>query len=89
MLPADQKTLATNFKAGSVEITVDNCRMMRDIVNNLSNGFEKIELTASDFASIFSKPMCVEEAKQAFDQFIESQCAGIERGKIRIFLSGK
>ena len=51
--------------------------------------FEKIELTASDFASIFSKPMGVEEAKQAFDQFIESQCAGKERGKIRIILNGK
>lgn len=89
MLPADQKTLAANFKAGSVEITVDNCRMMRDIVNNLSNGFEKIELTASDFVSIFSKPMCVEEVKQAFDQFIEKQCAGKECGKIRIILSGK
>jgi hypothetical protein len=33
--------------------------------------------------------MCVEEAKQAFDQFIERQCAGKERGKIRIILSGK
>lgn len=89
MLPANQKTLAANFKTGSVEITVDNCRMMRDIVNNLSNGFEKIELTSSDFASVFSKPMGVEEAKQAFDQFIESQCAGKEREKIRIILSGK
>jgi hypothetical protein len=33
--------------------------------------------------------MGVEEAKQAFDQFIESQCAGKERGKNRIILSGK
>ena len=31
----------------------------------------------------------IEEAKNAFNPFIESQCAGKERGKIRIILSGK
>ncbi|MBO7485543.1 MAG: hypothetical protein J6T84_05730 [Spirochaetaceae bacterium] len=89
MLTGDQKTLATNFKNGSAKITTDNCNMMRDIINNLSNGFEKVELTNADFASIFSKPMGVEEAKQAFDNYIENQCAGKDRNKIRIILSGK
>ena len=89
MLTGEHKTLATNFKNGSAKITTDNCNMMRDIINNLSNGFEKVELTNADFASVFAKPMGVEEAKQAFDQFIDSQCAGKERGKIRIILSGK
>ena len=89
MLSGEQKILAISFKNGSAKITSDNCRMMRDIINTLSNGFEKIELTASDFASVFNKPMNVEEAKNAFNQFIENQCAGKERGKIRIILSGK
>lgn len=89
MLTGDQKTLATNFKNGSAKITTDNCNMMRDIINNLSNGFEKVELTNADFASVFNKPMNIDEAKNAFNQFIESQCAGKERGKIRIILSGK
>lgn len=89
MLDGEQKALATSFKNGSAKITGDNCHMMRDIINNLSNGFEKIELTASDFASVFSKPMNVEETKNAFNQFIENKCAGKERGKIRIILSGK
>ena len=89
MLTGEQKTLATSFKNGSVKITTDNCNMMRDIINNLSNGFEKVELTNADFASIFSKPMGVEEAKQAFDKYIEGQCAGKDRNKIRIILSGK
>ena len=62
---------------------------MRDIINAISNGFEKIELTNADFASVFSKPMGVEEAKAAFEQYIENQCAGKERSKIRIILSGK
>ena len=89
MLTGDQKTLATNFKNGSAKITPDNCNMMRDIINNLSNGFEKVELTNTYFASIFSKPMGVEETKQVFDNYIESQCAGKDRNKIRIILSGK
>lgn len=89
MLTGDQKTLAINFKKGSAKITPDNCNMMRDIINNLSNGFEKVELTNADFASVFNKPMNIDEAKNAFNQFIETQCAGKERGKIRIILSGK
>lgn len=89
MLTGDQKTLAINFKKGSAKITPDNCNMMRDIINNLSNGFEKVELTNADFASIFSKPMGVEEAKHAFEYYIEKQCAGKDRNKIRIILSGK
>lgn len=89
MLSGEQKALATNFKNGSAKITIDNCRMMRDIINNLSNGFEKIELANADFAAVFSKPMNVDEAKNAFNQFIESKCAGKEREKIRIILSGK
>ena len=89
MLTGDQKTLATNYKNGSAKITTDNCNMMRDIINNLSNGFEKVELTNADFASVFNKPMNIDEAKNAFNQFIETQCAGKERGKIRIILSGK
>lgn len=89
MLSGEQKALATNFKNGSAKITIDNCRMLRDIINNLSNGFEKIELANADFAAVFSKPMNVDEAKNAFNQFIESKCAGKEREKIRIILSGK
>lgn len=89
MLGDEQKNLASDFRAGKVKITVDNCRLMRDLVNNLSNGFEKIELTISDFASVFSKPMNVDEAKQAFDQYIENRCAGKERSKIRIILGSK
>ena len=89
MLNGDQKSLATNYKNGSIKISVDNCRMMRDIINNLSDGFEKIELSNADFASVFNKPMNVEEAKEAFNNFIETQCSGKERNKIRIILSGK
>lgn len=89
MLSSEQKSLASAFRAGTAKITVDNCKMMRDIINAISNGFEKIELTNADFASVFSKPMGVEEAKAAFEQYIENQCAGKERSKIRIILSGK
>lgn len=89
MLSDEQKNLASKFRDGSVEITLDNARMMRDIINNISNGFEKIELTNDDFSTIFSKPMGIEQAKAAFDKFIEEQCAGKERNKIRIILSGK
>lgn len=89
LLSGEQKTLASSFKAGNVTVTVDNARMLRDIINTLSRGFEKIELTASDLASVFSKPMDMDEAKSAFEQFIERACAGKERGKVRIILSGK
>lgn len=89
MLSAEQKSIATGFKNGSLVITAENAREMRDIVNALNAGFEKIELTCADFAKVFSKPMGVDEAKTAFENYIESKCEGRERGKIRIILGGK
>ena len=89
MLSPEQKDFASSFKSGTVSVNVDNSRMLRDVINTLSNGFEKIELTAADMASVFNKPMGVDETKAAFEKFIENQCAGKEREKIRIILSGK
>ena len=89
MLNDEQKRFAEMYKSENATITVENCRLLRDIINAISNGFEKIELTNDDFASIFSKPMGVDEAKVAFEQFVERECAGKERNKVRIILSGK
>ena len=89
MLSPEQKAFASSFKTGAIEVTAENSRMLRDIINTLSNGFEKVELTAVDMANVFNKPMGLDEAKTVFEQFIENQCAGKERSKIRIIFSGK
>ena len=89
MLSPEQKAFASSFKTGVIEVTAENSRMLRDIINTLSNGFEKVELTAVDMANVFNKPMGLDEAKTVFEQFIENQCAGKERSKIRIIFSGK
>jgi hypothetical protein len=89
MLDDEQKELAKKFASGKVEITVDNAKTIRDIINNISSGFEKVELSSTDFAKIFCKPMNIDEAKEAFEKFLEQQCKGKEINKIRIILSGK
>lgn len=58
--------------------------MLRDVINLISGGFEKIELTADKFSALFSKPMGVEEAKAAFEKLLDNQCAGKNYEKARI-----
>ena len=89
MLDDDQKALAKAFASGKADITVDNAKTIRDIINSISNGFEKVELSSNDFAKIFCKPMNIDEAKAAFEKYLEEQCQGKEADKIRIILSGK
>ena len=59
---------------------------MRDIINNLSNGFEKVELTNAEYAKVFNKTMNIDEAKNTFYQFIENQCVSKAYEKIRTIL---
>lgn len=89
LLAEGQQAAATQFKEGKSKITQENAATIRDVINELSKGFDKVELNNNDFADVFSKPLTVDEAKKAFEDYLEKRCSGKERSKIRIILSGK
>ena len=88
LLSDNQQAAAKQFKEGA-KVTCGNAATIRDVINELSKGFDKVELSSTDFATVFNKPLTVDEAKKAFEEYLEKQCSGKERGKIRIILSGK
>lgn len=84
VLDAASRKLVEGFRDGSVELDPENAPRLRKLLSDLSKGFEKVELDASDLAKVFHKPMTIEEARDAFDRFLNEAGAGKERAKIRI-----
>jgi hypothetical protein len=89
LLNPTQKKFAEEFSSGQCILTVDNAASLRDTINELVKGFDKVELNADDFASVFARPLTIEEAKEQFTQYLDEKCAGKEHDKVRIILSGK
>ncbi len=88
MLDANEQTLVENFRNGTCDLTVANATQLRKLIATLSKGIEKVELTAENIKSIFSKPLMPNEAISAITDWINKLCEGKERSKIRMVLKG-
>ena len=88
MLDANEQTLVENFRNGTCDLTVANAPKLRNLIATLSKGIEKVELTAENIKSIFSKPLTPNEAISAITDWINNLCEGKERSKIRMVLKG-
>ena len=88
MLDANEQTLVENFRNGTCDLTVANAPQLRKLIATLSKGIEKVELTAENIKSIFSKPLTPNEAISAITDWINKLCEGKERSKIRMVLKG-
>jgi hypothetical protein len=88
MLDANEQALVENFRNGTCDLTVANAPQLRKLIATLSKGIEKVELTAENIKSIFSKPLMPNEAILAITDWINKLCEGKERSKIRMVLKG-
>jgi len=77
-----------NRFVNGMEIIQDgySAQCLLELVNILSEGFEKTEITIEDMSQYFTHPMTIEEAKGAFELYIERMSKGKERSKVRIIL---
>lgn len=83
LLSEEQKAVVEQFlQSGGVRS--ENAATLRDAINAVVVGFEKVELTANEISSLFSKPLGAEEAKKAFEEMLDRQCTGKEYEKVRI-----
>ena len=89
MLDADSRTLVNGFKDGTEKLTGANAAKIRTHITELSKGFDRIELDPKDFLQVFSKPMTIDETRDAFNGYLDDLCKGKERSKVRIVLSEK
>jgi len=89
MLNEDSRAIVSGFKEGTEKLTSVNAGRIRTYIAELSKGFDRIELDPKDFLQVFSKPMTIEETRDAFNGYLDGLCKGRERTKIRIVLSEK
>lgn len=61
-------------------------QVLLELINILSDGFEKVEINHEDMSQYFTRPMTIEEAKGAFEVYIERMSKGKDRSKVRIIL---
>ena len=57
------------------------------LLDMLSGGYEKVEITSEELASSISRPMTIDEAIGVLQHTINKKCAGKDRKKVRIVLS--
>jgi hypothetical protein len=77
-----------NRFVNGMEIIQDgnSAQCLLELIDILSEGFEKTEISIEDMSQYFTHPMTIEEAKGAFELYIERMSKGKERSKVRIIL---
>jgi hypothetical protein len=85
-LDPDQSRLIADFKAGKIGIEKTNVITIRDAIEELHNGIDKIEINTSDLKIMFNRPFNPDEAIEQFRNHIEKLSKGKERDKIRIII---
>ncbi len=86
LLENDEKNLVESLTNGKTEITLDNVYQIRNIINKLTQNFEKIEIDTEEVKQILQKPLTPKEAVQLFSDYIDKKCSGKDRAKIKLII---
>ena len=77
-----------SFANGMMPINDQNsAKCLLELLDNLSGGYVKVEIKSEDLSGCINRPMTIEEATGALEMFINKQCYGKDRKKVRIVLS--
>jgi len=60
---------------------------LMQLLENLSGGYEKVEITSDELAACINRPMTIDEAVGMLQHVINKKAAGKDRKKVRIVLS--
>ncbi|MFH0736764.1 MAG: DUF6079 family protein [bacterium] len=86
LLADNEKLLVENFRDDKIELKLDNATLLRNLINQLANGIDKVEINLEDLGKQINKPVSPNQAIDLFTDYINNQCAGKERNKIRIVI---
>lgn len=76
-----------SFAQGLTVINDQNsAKCLLELLDNLSGGYERVEVTQEDLAACLSHPMTIAEAIGALELCINRKCSGKDRKKVRIVL---
>lgn len=82
----EEQALLSAFQEGTLDLDEHSALRLRNTLNSLYQGLDKIELSAEALKTTFNKPLTPEEAIEAFKAYIDQVSRGKDRDKIRIIL---
>lgn len=87
MMDAKSQEFIDSFVEGFTVINSTNsAKCLLELLDQLSEGFERVDISAEDIVSKFTKPMTIGDVKGVFDLLIERKCSGKDRNKVRIVI---
>jgi len=84
LLAPQETALVTGFRDGNTALSTDNAPALVRILQQLSQGIEKVEIHAGELNTLLARPLSPQETIDAFTDFINEKCKGRERNKVRI-----
>ena len=64
----------------------NSAKCLLELLDNLSGGYQKVEITAEELGNCINHPMTIEETTAALEMYINKICSGKDRKKVRIVL---
>ena len=86
MLSDVEKTTIQQFVDGDIKLDVQYARPLMEIIKKLQHSFTRVEISNSDIAQIFSRPMNKQQALDALAQFIDDKSRGHRPEDVRIIV---
>lgn len=86
MLSEVEKTIIQQFVDGVIKLDVQYARPLMEIIKKLQHSFTRIEISNSDIAQIFSRPMNKQQALDALANYIDNKSRGHRPEDVRIIV---
>jgi len=86
LLDQTETETLNQFKSGVIKLDHQHAVLLVKIINKLQKQIRKIEITHDDIMKVFGKPMTCEQAKDAWNEYINSRIKGEKIDEIRIIV---
>lgn len=87
MMDSKSQEFLDSFVDGITNIDDEHsARCLLELLNQLSEGFERVDISIEDFAGKYPRAMTIGEAEGAFELYVEQKCSGKDRDKVRIVI---
>lgn len=86
MLSNEEKSLLESFKNNAFKLTHQNARPIVAIITKLQHSFHRVTISHDDLTRKFSRPMKIDEAINAFREYLNEQSRGKRPEDVRIII---
>jgi len=84
LLDDHAKNTLEKFGNKQIDITTANAQIIRDLLETIFKGLDKVELKTEGLRDIFKKPLNPKEAIEKFKEYIDELTKGKDKNKVRI-----